>query len=118
MCGTNMQSLFYLIKDRCTLNKYIVFSNKLSVGYTYEYACMCGCVQIITVYISVFNVKKKHDVGPYISSGYKMILSEEQQQASKMKAFFSRRRAHSNKEVVCWMHTNNLPMGVIIVGSI
>ena len=41
------------------------------------------CVQIITVYISVFNVKKKHDVGPYISSGYKMILSKEQQQETK-----------------------------------
>ena len=35
----------------------------------------------------MFNVKKKHDVGPYISSGYKMILSEEQHKlASKMKA--------------------------------
>ena len=60
------------------------------------------CVQIITVYISVFNVKKKHDVGPYISSGYKIILSKEQhKQASKMKAFLSRRRrARSNKRKV------------------
>ena len=80
------------------------------------------CVQIISVYISVFNVKKKHDVGPYISSGYKMILSKEQQQeTSKMKAFFNqayRGYLQQQRSRECWMHTNNLPMGVIIVGSV
>ena len=116
MCGTNMQSLFYLIKDRCTLNKYIVFSKALGMNvYIYRYMC----VQIITVYISVFNVKKKHDVGPYIVlQDIKWFSSEEYSASTNiMKAFFNRRGTYSNKEE-CWMHTNNLPMGVIMVGSI
>ena len=42
MCGTNMQSLFYLIKDRCTLNKYIVFSKALGMNvYVYIDICVC-----------------------------------------------------------------------------
>ena len=64
----NMQSLLYLIKDRYVRWINIYFFQK-ALGMS-----MYACVQIITVYISVFNVKKKHDVGPYTCSGYKMIL--------------------------------------------
>ena len=101
MCGTNMQSLFYLIKDRCTLNKYIVFSN----------ASVFASAQIITVCIYVCLMWRRNMMWDHSCSlEYKMILCEEQQAWNE--SLHNNRTAATKKNVEC---TNNLPMGVIIV---
>ena len=62
-CWTNMQSLFYLIKDRCTLDKYTIFFKS------------CACTNNKCVYMCVQC--EEETWWDHTSSGYKMIVSEE-----------------------------------------
>ena len=88
-CWTNMQSLFYLIKDRCTLDKYMLyFSEELGGVCAQNNKSLC-------IYV-VFNLRKKHDGTNKLLRDIKWLYLK---QEAYMKAF-----TEQAWKAECWMH--------------